>query len=192
MYRNTNTVRVQCNWLTVTCWHRLARVPCWGCVSQTANPRPQWWPGLVLLWSECKYNVHANTNTVTQTQIQIMRSCLFNLNPSTLLYYISLSSGLWNIDDWHKYPMSNNRNHQINYLRCGTFLETDKWGKKEEILGERIRFAWIKEWGNFRIGLLSLRMLVLYSSEAPGGHLQSNHANQLLSLAKHSNNYNLF
>ena len=115
MYTNTNTVRVQCNWLTVTCWHRLARVPCWGCVSQTANPRPQWWPGLVLLWSECKYNVHANTNTVTQTQIQIMRSCLFNLNPSTLLYYISLSSWLWNIDDCHKYPMSNSRDHLVGH-----------------------------------------------------------------------------
>ena len=44
---------------------------------------------------------------------------------------------------------------------------------------------------NFRIGLLPLRMLLLYSGEAPGGHLQSNHANQLLSLSKQSNNYNL-
>ena len=39
--------------------------------------------------------------------------------------------------------------------------------------------------------LLSLRMFPLYSGEPPGGHLQSSHTNQLLSLSKQSNNYKI-
>ena len=39
---------------------------------------------------------------------------------STLLCYISLWSGLWNIDDWHKYQMSNNRNHLVGQLTNDT------------------------------------------------------------------------
>ena len=34
----------------------------------------------------------------------------------TLLCYISLLSGLWNIDDRHQYPMSNNKDHLVGQL----------------------------------------------------------------------------
>ena len=39
-----------------------------------------------------------------------------------LLCYISLSSGLWNMDDWHKYPMKNKRNHQVGQLTSGWWV----------------------------------------------------------------------
>ena len=35
---------------------------------------------------------------------------------STLLCYISLLSGLWNLDDRHQYPMSNNKDHLVGQL----------------------------------------------------------------------------
>ena len=54
---------------------------------------------------------------------------------------------------------------------------------------------WYFRWRGTRLSawncLLSLRMFPLYSGEPPGGHLQSSHTNQLLSLSKQSNNYKI-
>ena len=40
---------------------------------------------------------------------------------STLLCYISLLSGLWNLDDRHQYPMSNNKDHLVGQLTTAYF-----------------------------------------------------------------------
>ena len=51
--------------------------------------------------------------TVSRTETTV------NLSPlptSTLLYYISLLSGLWNIDDQHRNPNMNNKDHHVGQL----------------------------------------------------------------------------
>ena len=56
----------------------------------------------------------------------------------TLLCYISLLSGLWNIDDWHKYPVSNNRNH----LHCPHLSRMDS-SVHSKLLGLLKDLGWV-------------------------------------------------
>ena len=72
---------------------------------------------------------------------------------------------------------------EIKYLDC--FCSCGCFIRKETVLFE------LKIGGILELVWRPLRMFVLYSGEAPGGHLQSNQANQLLSVSKRSNNYNM-
>ena len=67
---------------------------------------------LVLFWS-------VDLCQQTFWSVDLCQQTFWSLCVDILMCYISLSSGLWNMDDWHKYPMRNNRNHQVVQLTSG-------------------------------------------------------------------------